>query len=376
MKSREETAAAVEALREVGRRARVYMSMPIIEGVTPRAYLEAGASRVFEDLQGLRRFEGVFRLEEATLSPMDHAALYGDGAFEGILIRNRSIFLYPEHMDRLDLSLAKIGIEAPMDHVRMTQGVLEAAREADLPDGNGYIRLVVTRGIGDLGINPLKCVGATVFAIVSTIRLYSREAYGKGIKLGLAREVRRPDRSILDPNIKSLNYLNNVLALMEGTRGTGLVEALQLTKEGFVAEATVDNLFVVKKSDGWEKDPSKVEVWTPLADYCLKGITRETVLKLAERRGYKVMVRADLLPIDLVGPNRECFMTGTGAGVMPIIGIEDVAVGNGTPGPVTMGLVDDLQSMMTDPTHGFSIDLPNDAIAHALRNGIPSGANR
>lgn len=369
MNTPEDIRAAMEALREVGKRARVYLSMPVVEGVTPRALLASPNARVFQDLHGLDRVEGVFRLDEAPLSPMDHAVLYGDGAFEGILIRDRSIFLYREHLDRLDKSLDSISIEMPMDRMGMTRGLLEAARAADLPNGNGYIRLVVTRGVGDLGINPRKCVAPTVFAICSTIGLYSREAYGRGIRLGLARSIRRPDRTILDPNIKSLNYLNNVLALIEGTRSNGLVEALQLTKDGFVAEATVDNLFLVRRHAGWENDPSKVELITPSSAYCLVGITRETVMKLAARRGYRVVVREDLLPIDLVGPNKECFMTGTGAGVMPITAIEDVQVGDGVPGPVTMGLVDELQRMMSDPAYGLSIDAKAEAIAEALANG-------
>jgi branched-chain amino acid aminotransferase len=376
VRSREDVLAAIEALREVGRRARVYASMPVIEGITPKLLLESPNARTFEDIQGLRRVEGIFRLDEIGLSPLDHATLYGDGAFEGILIRNRSIFLYREHMDRLDRSLDAIAIELPASRVVLTQQILKTARAADLPEGNGYIRLVVTRGVGDLGINPAKCVAPTVFAIISTIRLYSREAYGRGIKLGLARHVRRPDRTILDPNIKSLNYLNNVLALLEGTKGRGLVEALQLTKEGFIAEATVDNLFVVRKHAGWESDPAKVEVMTPSSEYCLVGITRETVLRIASRRGYKVTVRADLLPIDLVGPGKECFMTGTGAGVMPITAVEDVTVGDGVPGPVTIGLVEDLQKMMTDPACGISMDLPDNLVAEALANGVATNAGR
>ncbi len=374
MKNREDVQKSMAALVEVGKRARVYVSMPVVEGVTPRALLTSPNARIHEDRHGLQRVEGVFRLDEAVLSPMDHGGLYGDGAFEGILIRGRSIFLYREHLERLDNSLDSNAVDLPIDRIALTRGLLEASRAADLPDGNGYIRLVVTRGLGDLGINPRKCIAATIFCIVSTIGLYSREAYGRGIRLGLARRVRRPDRTILDPNIKSLIYLNNVLALIEGTRSNGLMEALQLTKEGFVAEATVDNVFLVKKQPGWEVDPSKVEVVTPASEYCLVGITRETVMKLAERRGYKVVVREDLLPIDLVGPNRECFMTGTGAGVMPITAIEDSSVGDGVPGPITMGLVDDLHKYMADPANGLPLDTPSEGIAEAISG--PGAATR
>jgi branched-chain amino acid aminotransferase len=368
--------AATEALREVGRRARVYMSMPVIEGVTPKSLLESPHARVTEEPGGYRRVDGIFRLDEVGISPMDHGCLYGDGAFEGILIKNRSIFLYREHMERLDRSLDSIAIELPMDRLSFTRRLLETARSANLPEGNGYIRLVVTRGMGDLGINPRKCVSPTVYCIVSTIGLYSRELYRKGIRLGLTRHIRRPDASILDPNIKSLNYLNNVLALLEGTRGQDLVETLVLTKEGFVAEATVDNLFLVNRNAGWENDPSKVEVLTPSSAYCLEGITRESVLKLAQKRGYKVAAREDLLPIDLVGPNKECFITGTGAGIMPINSIENVDVGNGMPGPVTKMLIEDFEKMVGDPAFGLSLDVPDNALAEVLMNGVATKAGR
>ena len=368
--------AATEALREVGKRARVYLSMPVIEGVTPKSLLESAQSRISEEPGGQRRVDGIFRLDEVGISPMDHGCLYGDGAFEGILIRNRSIFLYREHMERLDRSLDSISIGLPMDRLSFTRRLLETARAANLPDGNGYIRLVVTRGMGDLGINPRKCVSPTIFCIVSTIGLYSHELYRKGIRLGLTRHIRRPDVSVLDPNIKSLNYLNNVLALIEGTRGQDLVESLVLTKEGFIAEATVDNLFLVNRNPGWETDPSKVEVLTPASAYCLVGITRETVLKVAQKRGYKVAAREDLLPIDLVGPNKEVFITGTGAGIMPITHIENVEVDKGLAGPVTKALIEDYEMMVNDPAFGLSLDVPDAALAEVLANGMATKAGR
>jgi hypothetical protein len=231
VRTRDDIRAAIEVLREVGRRARVYASMPVIEGITPKSLLESPSSRIFDDAEGLRRVEGIFRLDEMGLSPLDHATLYGDGAFEGILIRKRSIFLYREHMDRLDRSIDSLGIEMPIDRVALTQQLLKTARAAELPDGDGYIRLVITRGVGDLGINPAKCAGATVFAIISTIRLYSREAYGRGIKLGLARLVRRPDRTILDPNIKKRAGAHRRNA-RQGTRGSAAAEPGRLHRRG------------------------------------------------------------------------------------------------------------------------------------------------
>lgn len=376
MRDRKGMEAAIDALRDVGSRARVWVSMPVIEGVTPRALLDSADAVDTPDPSGLRRREGIFRLDEIGLSPLDHVSLYGDAVFEGILIRNRSIFLYREHLERMESSAAKIDVALPMDRFHLTERLLETCRRVDFPDGAGYIRLVVTRGLGDLGINPLKCVTPTVFAIVSTIRLYSREAYAKGIPLGLARRIRRPDASTLDPNIKSNNYLNNVLALQEGTRGTPFVETLMLNAAGFVAEATVDNIFSVVRRPGAESDPSCVELVTPSSQYCLVGITRGAVMKLAQRRGYRVVVRDDLMPIDLVGADKECFMTGTGAGVMPITSIAGVPVGDGTPGPVTMALVDDIGRMMADPANGLPIDTPNEALADVLEGRAPASGPR
>jgi len=363
LRTRTEYEAAINTLRDVGRRARIYISMPIVEGVTPRPLVEAEGGRETEDASGLRRKDGIFRLDQIGLSPLDHVALYGDGVFEGILIRNKSIFLYKEHMDRMDRSLEKVDVRLPMTRQYLTERILETCKQVEFPDGTGYIRLVVTRGMGDLGINPAKCITPSVFAIISTIRLYPREAYQKGIPLGLSRRVRRPSAAVLDPNIKANNYLNNVLALQEGTRGGGLAESLMLTLDGFVAEATVDNIFSVVRHEGWESDPSRVEVRTPSSEYCLMGITRDTVLKLAEKRGYNVSVRNDLLPIDLVGPGKECFITGTGAGVMPIIRIGDVDVNDGKPGKITMGLVDDITAMMNDPANGLPLDTPKEQLA-------------
>ena len=368
MRSREDFKAAIDTLRDVGSRARVYLSMPVIEGITPRALVDSPRGTETEDPSGLVRKDGIFRLDEVGLSPMDHVALYGDGVFEGILIRNRSIFLYKEHMDRLDRSLAKIDVEMPVGRREITEKILETCRQVAFPEnGAGYIRLVVTRGMGDLGINPAKCVTPTIFAIVSTIRLYSPDAYAKGIPLGLTRRIRRPDPRFLDPTVKGTQYLNNVMALLEGTKGKPYVESLMLTAAGFIAEATVDNIFAVVKGEGWESDPSRVELWTPVAEYCLPGITRQTVIGLAEKRGYRVRERRDLLPIDLVGPDKECFMTGTGAGVMPITEIEGVEIGDGTPGPVTMGLVADIQAMMNDHANGLPLDTPKEALATSDR---------
>jgi branched-chain amino acid aminotransferase len=168
--------------------------------------------------------------------------------------------------------------------------------------------------------------------------------------------VRQPDDSIIDPTVKSNNYLNNVLALLEGTSGTNYMESIILTRDGFIAEATVDNLFLVRRLPGWETDPSRVLIETPRPEYCLNGITRAMVLRFAREFGFKVNERADLLPMDLIGSDREVFMTGTAAGVMPVVGVTDHPVADGRPGPITRRFVDQVNAAMDSPDFGLPFD--------------------
>ncbi|MBN2492450.1 MAG: aminotransferase class IV [Planctomycetes bacterium] len=347
---------AIEALVTVGRNARLYCCMPVIEGITPVGLMESPASEPLETGEDFMRRHGIFRLNEVGISPLDHDCLYGDGVFEGILIYRGQVFLFREHMERLGRSLEKTSIELPYSLAELTWQVVRTIQAVGFSESqNGYIRLVVTRGMGDLGINPKKCVGSTIYCIVSTIKLYPTEAYERGIQLGLSKTIRRPDQSTIDPTVKSLNYLNNVLALIEGTRGTDLMESLMLNRSGFVAEATVDNIFVIERSNGWEKDPANVRVRTPSDEYCLNGITRATLIELARAKGYRVVIDPHLMPIEMVGPDREVFMTGTGAGVMPITHLHGVKVGDGVPGPVTRDLVKSYMERMADPKYGLGI---------------------
>jgi len=358
---------ALQVLLEVGRKARAFVSMPVVEGITPRILLDPQRSEACQTEEEIPRRHGIFKLDEIGLPLLDHAVLYGDACFEGILIKHGRVFLLREHLDRLWRSLHELGIEIPYDRASLTRHILQTIHEVAFePQDNSYIRLVVSRGVGDLGINPKKCIGATVFALVSTIRLYPREAYERGIPLGIARTIRRPGATILDPRIKSNNYLNNVLALREGCSDSTNVECIMLNEEGFVAEATVDNIFVVLKERNWENDAARVRVLTPSGAYCLNGITRMTILRLARELGYTVEESATLLPLDLVGENREVFMTGTGAFVMPITSVGGHRVGDGKPGQVTKILLGKITQTMEHPNHGLLIDAGADAIRRYL----------
>jgi branched-chain amino acid aminotransferase len=345
----------VEVLAEAAAKARVFVSMPVVPGVTPRVLMDP-ARGVSHPGPGIERRHGTFALDEIGLPAFDHLVLYGDGCFEGILVPGGRIFLLKEHIERFWNSARELQIEIPYERVELVELMVESARQVDLSaSGSGYIRLVLSRGLGDLGINPRKCTAATLFSLTSTIRLYPREMYETGIEIGLARRIRRPDASVLDPRIKSNNYLNNILGLLDGTRETGTLEALMLTRDGFVAEATVDNVFLVRRLPGWDSDPSRVEVKTPRREYCLNGITRALTLALAREAGYSVDEEADLLPIDIAGEHNECFMTGTGAGVMPIIKLAGLTIGEGRPGPVTSRFVDQIRAAQASPEFGLSL---------------------
>lgn len=347
---------AYDALKEVGIHARVFLSMPVVENVTPVVLVDEKQSERADTDEGLERRHGIFSLKEASLSVLDHLALYGDGCFEGILIKNNHIFLWQEHIERFFKSAEMLHITIPYSPKQLTELLLRTCQAVD-PSlrERGYIRLVVSRGLGDLGINPAKCIGATLFALVSSISLYPRSLYEQGISLGISRNIRRPSARILNPNIKSNNYINNVLGLMEGAAESDM-ESIMLTERGFIAEATVDNIFSIERNKDWERAPSKVKVQTPRAQYCLIGITRALTIKLLKEEGYTVDDDADLMPIDLVGENRECFMTGTGAGIMPVISVIGKDIGEGRPGPITKTLVKKIQAAMNNPSFGLSID--------------------
>ena len=349
--------------QEVARQARVFLSMPILEGLTPRGLLNA---ELVEGDGILERRHGVFEVDEVGLSVFDHGALYGDSVFEGLLVTGGRIFTWREHLERMVNSARRLQIDIPYDPVELSYQMLRTVRAAGCTaDSVGYIRLVVTRGLGDLGIHPKKCLGSTIYGIVAKIQLYPEELYERGISMSLARQIRRPGPEFLDPTVKSSNYLNNILALLE-TLAEERPETLMLTKEGFVAEATADNLFLVEKEDGWEDDPSKVHLLTPVGVYCLEGITRSVILDAARDLGYSITLHPQLLPGDLVGPGREVFLTGTGAGLVPVIQIERHGVGDGVPGPVTKILRQKLLAAMADPARGLPIEADREGIERYL----------
>jgi len=257
---------------------------------------------------------------DAKVSVFDHGLLYGDGIFEGIRIYGGNVFRLDEHLERLELSARAIMLDLPLTRTQLAEAVCETCRRNKLADG--YIRLVITRGVGDLGLAPWSCSKPTTFVIASKISLYPQEYYDNGLSI-VTVPTRRIAPDALPPTVKSLNYLNNILAKIEA-RQAGALEAIMLNAQGYVAECTADNIFVVHKG----------EIITPAASAgALKGITRATIFDIAKDLGIP-MREADLTRYDVWCAD-ECFLTGTGAEVIPVVKLDSRIIGTGKPGPVT-----------------------------------------
>ena len=265
--------------------------------------------------------DGKFYSEaNAKVSVLDHGLLYGDGIFEGIRFYSGRVFRLEEHLNRLWDSARSICLEIPMTMREMTEAVLETIRQNHLR--NGYIRLLVTRGIGNLGLNPTQCKCPSVIIIAATIALYHPDVYRKGLAI-VTCATRRSNPAALNPAVKSLNYLNNVMARIEANLARA-DEALMLNDAGNVAECTADNVFVVKRG----------QIFTPpITAGALRGITRSIVFEIAAELGIKVsetdITRHDVFVAD------ECFLTGTAAEIIPVVKADGRLIGSGKPGPIT-----------------------------------------
>jgi len=260
----------------------------------------------------------------AKIPVFDHGLLYGDGVFEGIRIYRGRIFRLEQHLDRLEASARAIMLKLPLTRAALTAACCESCRRNGLQDG--YIRLIVTRGVGGLGLNPFKCRQPTVIIIAATIELYPEHVYRHGLKLVTA-STQRTSPAAISPSIKSLNYLNNILGKIEAIHA-GAFEAVMLNSSGHIAECTGDNLFIVRL--GRLETP-------PISAGALNGITRAVVMELAARLELPV-VQADLTRYDVMTA-AECFLTGTAAEVVPVAELDRRKIGRGRPGPVTVQLM-------------------------------------
>ena len=276
---------------------------------------------------------------QAKISVYDHGFLYGDGVFEGIRVYNGVVFKLKEHVQRLYDSAHALLMQIPLTQEQMIQAVTQTVRKNDLKDS--YVRLIVTRGVGDLGLDPRKCDEATVIVIADHIKLHDDEAKVKGIT-ALVSWVRRDPVDGTSHEIKSLNYLNSVLAKLEANM-SGADEAICLEKSGCVAEGVGENIFIVK--NGKISTP-------PTSTGALEGITAKVVVQLAEKLGYKVAVE-NLTLFNLFNAD-EMFFTGTAAEIVPIRQVNWRTIGRGTRGPVTEKLMTEFHKVTKDPSQGVN----------------------
>ena len=264
--------------------------------------------------------------EDAKISVFDHGYLYGDGIFEGLRIYNGQIFKFHEHLERLYESAQHLMLKIPLTYAEMEEATLEAVRRNNIREA--YIRIVVSRGVGDLGLDPIKCDVATVVIIVDGITLFPQALYDNGMEV-ITAATRQRRHDTVEHRVKSLNYLNNILVKLEAAQA-GRLEAIVLSPEGYVVEGSGSNIFIVDKKGTLITPPVHVGA--------LEGITRNTVIDLAAEQGLKVkeslFTRHDLYIA------KECFLTGTAAELIPVISVDRRLVGDGKPGDVTKLLID------------------------------------
>ena len=266
----------------------------------------------------------LYNKEDAKISVYDHGLLYGDGIFEGIRSYNGKVFRMTEHLDRLWNSAKAIWLQIPMTKEEMAKAIEDTLAVNGIKDG--YIRVVVTRGVGTLGLDPNRCDNPQVIIIADKISLYPEELYQKGLEI-ITVSVMRNHPAALSPRIKSLNYLNNILAKIEGIQA-GCIEALLLNHKGEIAECTGDNIFLVRQG---------VLMTPPIDAGILEGVTRDVVIGLAKQAGIEVreipLTKHDVYIAD------ECFLTGSAAEVVPVVTVDSRTIGDGVPGPITQKLM-------------------------------------
>ena len=275
--------------------------------------------------------------DEAKVSVFDHGLLYGDGVFEGIRCYNRRVFKLQSHLARLYESAKAIRLDIPYSSQQLTDAIRETV-EAN-GQANVYIRLCVTRGVGSLGLHPFICKTPSVFIIADSIKLYPQELYDKGLSIITASTIRNHPQA-LSPRIKSMNYLNNILAKIEAI-DAGVLEAVMMNHLGHVAECTGDNLFIVKTVAG-----VKTLMTPPLHAGVLEGITMQAVIALARKLDIPVE-RQDLTRYDLYNAE-EMFLTGTAAEVIPVVDVDKRLIGDGTPGPWSLQLLHAFRDLVAE----------------------------
>jgi len=272
-----------------------------------------------------------YEKEEAKISVFDHGFLYGDGVFEGIRSYDRTVFCLREHIDRLFASAKVLMLEVPMSKKELEEAVIDTLKENNLSDA--YIRVIITRGVGDLGLDPKKCKEPTVVIITDKIVLYPQDLYKNGLEV-ITASTRRNIPEAVNPCVKSLNYLNNIFAKIEARRA-GCEEAIMLNSEGYVAECTGDNIFIIKNN---------TLITPPTYIGALPGITKNVVMKIAKEK-CKMEVKEELFTTYELYTSEECFLTGTAAEVIPVVKVDGRAINDSKPGKYTLQIMDEFKKI-------------------------------
>jgi len=272
-----------------------------------------------------------YEKEEAKISVFYHGFLYGDGVFEGIRSYDRTVFCLREHIDRLFASAKVLMLEVPMSKKELEEAVIDTLKENNLSDA--YIRVIITRGVGDLGLDPKKCKEPTVVIITDKIVLYPQDLYKNGLEV-ITASTRRNIPEAVNPCVKSLNYLNNIFAKIEARRA-GCEEAIMLNSEGYVAECTGDNIFIIKNN---------TLITPPTYIGALPGITKNVVMKIAKEK-CKMEVKEELFTTYELYTSEECFLTGTAAEVIPVVKVDGRAINDSKPGKYTLQIMDEFKKI-------------------------------
>ncbi len=352
-----------DGLAKACRRARIFVSMPYVDGVSPRILADAERFLDRSASAQIERREGVFELDEIGFSPLDHGCLYGDGVFEDVSLAFDRLFVLQEHLAVLYDSARKVSIRIPYNESQMARRVLRTVDAAGFDQNpRGRIRIMVTRGLGSLDIHPRESLAPTVSIIAFRLPSRNGSIMEEPVELALSRRVRRQNRDVIDPNIRSCSGLNSILGLLEsaikGKRDTILVNT-----RGIVTEAASGHIFFIYRGQDWENNPARATVITPSPEHCLAGIARDLVLLETRRLGFSVREADDMHAIDFAGADRECFSMSADCTLTPVTRIENRTIGDGRPGPVTEKIAAVIATDKQNPEYGLSIAANRDEVA-------------
>ena len=353
----------LDALSALGRNTRVFVSMPYVEGITPRILARSDGAGLDRSNESTRRREGIFALDEIGLSPLDRGSLFGDGVIEDISFAYEQIFLLNEHLANLYDGARKVSIKIPYRRDALAWRIAQTVRATGLADDDhGRIRVMVTRGLGDLDIHPQTGLASTVS--ITACRLETREipSLEKPIELSLSRKVRRQNKDVVDPNIRSCSSLNSILGVLESSI-KGKRETIMVNTQGIVAEATSGHLFFVFRGKGWESNPARATLITPSPEHCLASIARDLTMLETRRLGFSVREADDMQAIDFAGPDRECFTISAECRLTPVTSIENRAVGDGEVGPVTEKISAAIALDKRNPEYGLNLTADRSGVA-------------